>query len=76
MYRLFIPATFYHSATAQRLRLINSARGRDKVVDEVDNVMMNMYLARPDLIVNDESNLEEVGTISNKIKKPLRHDID
>lgn len=76
MYRLFIPATFYHSATSKRLRLFNDERGKDDVLDEVDNVMMNIYLSRPDLIVNNESQLESVGTISNKIKKPVRHNVD
>lgn len=76
MYRLFIPATFYHSATSKRLRLINDERGKDEVLDEVDNAMMNLYLSRPDLIVNNESRLETVGSIKNKIKKPLRHNVD
>ena len=76
MYRLFIPATFYHSASSKRLRLINPNRGKDEVFDEVDNVMMNLYLSRPDLIVNNESRLESVGTINNKIKNPVKHKVD
>ena len=76
MYRLFIPATFYHSSASKRLRLKNTERGVDPVLDEVDDMMMNLYLSRPDLIVNNESRLASVGSIRNKIKKPIRHNVD
>ena len=60
-YRLFAPATFYHSAANQQLSL--NPDGTDEVANAVDAVLMNIYLRRPDLIRSSENQLETVGGI-------------
>ncbi len=74
-YRLFVPATFYHSAAKKQLSLARDTHGNDKVADAVDMAMLNVYLTRPDLIVNNETQLKKSGTIRNDLQLPVTQDI-
>ena len=65
-YRLFLPATFYHSVAQKHLSL-NAEPSGDDVTDAVDAALMNIYLKRPDLLVNSEDRLRESGTIRNDV---------
>ena len=49
---------------------------QDEVNDEIDNVLMNVYLNRPDLVVNSESNLRRVGGVSNDIIVPIQQNVE
>ena len=65
-YRLFAPATFYHSAANKKLSLSYLGSG-DEVVDAVDGALMGIYLKRPDLLVNSENRLRAVGSIRSDV---------
>ena len=65
-YRLFAPATFYHSAANKQLSLSSFGSG-DEVVDAVDGALMGIYLKRPDLLVNSENHLKAMGSIRSDV---------
>ena len=73
-FRLFAPATFYHSGAHKRLSL--SPEEGDEVTDAVDEAMMNIYLRRPDLIVNNESLLAEKGSLREDVNKEVKQQVD
>ncbi len=62
-FRLFAPLTFYHSPAGKTLMLNSPLIGKDSVADAIDAAMMNVYLHRPELVLNSESNLRKVGSI-------------
>lgn len=64
-YRLFAPTTFYHSGANKSLSL--SPKTGDEVTDAVDAALMNVYLRRPDLVKNNESQLRKVGSIREDV---------
>lgn len=56
-FRLFTPATFYHSVANGKLSF--SGNDTDIVNQEVDNSLMNIYLANPQLVRISENRLIE-----------------
>jgi len=74
-YRLFAPLTFYHSSANKALRLSSMMRGQDAVADAVDNSLLNVYLNRPDLVLNTESQLRRVGTVNDEVNKPVQQTV-
>jgi len=68
-FRLFAPATFYHSGARKALSL--QPLTGDEVTDAVDEAMMRLYMRRPDLVVNTESNLQESGSIREDVNQEL-----
>ena len=75
-YRLFAPMTFYQSPARKALRLSNRQNGVDEVDDEIDQALLNVYLERPDLVVNSENHLRSVGGISGDIMAPIQQDVE
>lgn len=78
MYRLFTPLTFYKSSAAKNLRIFPTDNDGDEINNEVDNMLMNVYLNRPDLVRNTESKLKKAGTIRNDVvekKVKVKNDI-
>lgn len=78
LYRLFSPLTFFHSSAKKNLSIFNSMANVDEVDDEVDNVLMNIYLKRPDLVRNSETKLKDAGKIRNDVvdkKVKVKNDI-
>ena len=75
-YRLFAPMTFYHSAANKLLRLGGNMSGKDAAADEVDMALFNIYLNRPDLVLNSQNRLQEGGSLRNDINQPIRNDIN
>ena len=73
-FRLFAPTTFYHSGAQKTLSL--QPRSDDEVADAIDQAMMNIYLRRPDLVVNNESNLQAAGTIREDVNQELTQELD
>jgi hypothetical protein len=73
-YRLFAPTTFYHSGAQKKLSLLPSSD--DDVADAIDDALMNLYLRRPDLVVDNESNLKAVGSIRDDVNQELTQQVD
>ena len=73
-YRLFAPATFYHSAAQRQLQI--GREGANSVESEVDHALMSLYLHRPDLIVNSEERLRRVGTLRRDIEEPIKEHVE
>lgn len=73
-YRLFTPLTFYHGTADKALSISGASRG--VADDEVDRVLMNIYLTRPDLVVATESELNAVGGIRRDLEVTVKEDIN
>lgn len=73
-YRLFAPPTFYHSGANKALSL-NPNTG-DEVTDAVDAAMMNVYLKRPDLVVNTESQLRKTGSVREDVNTEVKQHLE
>ena len=73
-YRLFAPTTFYHSGANKSLSL--SPVTGDEVTDAVDDALMQLYLSRPDLVTNNESNLNKAGSIRDDVNKEMTQRVD
>ena len=75
-YRLFAPLTFYHTPAKKALRLQQRHQNIDGVDDEIDNTLLNVYLNRPDLVLNSENRLRRVGGVSSEIIVPIQQDVE
>ena len=78
-YRLFAPLTFYRSPANRRLDLAHDNYGtdnNDKVAEAVDNVLMAVYLNRPDLVVGTETILDKSGSVRDDLDRPVKNDVD
>ena len=75
-YKLFAPLTFYHSPAKRALRMTPKMEDTDDVAQEIDNTLLNVYLKRPDLVVNSEDRLGRVGGVSNDIMAPIQQDAE
>ena len=75
-YKLFAPLTFYHSPAKRALRMTPKMEDSDDVAQEIDNTLLNVYLKRPDLVVNSENRLGRVGGVSNNIMAPIQQDAE
>ncbi len=73
-FRLFVPTTFYHS-NIDKMFSLSPDRG-DEVTDAVDQAMMSLYLRRPDLVKNNESQLQAAGTLRNDVNQELTQQVD
>ena len=73
-YRLFAPTTFYHSSANQSLAM--KPKTGDEVTDAIDEAMMQLYMKRPDLIKNNESNLKKVGSLRGDVNKELVQNVE
>ena len=73
-YRLFAPATFYHSGANKSLSL-NPETG-DEVTDAVDEAMMDLYLHRPDLVQNTETKLRKTGSVREDVNQEVKQDVE
>ena len=75
-YMLFAPFTFYHTPAQKALRLSNNSEDMDPVSNEIDYTLLAMYLKRPDLVVNSESQLRRIGGVSADIIAPIQQDVE
>ena len=73
-FRLFAPTTFYHSG-ANKTFALNPQVG-DEVTDAVDAALMDLYMRRPDLVKNNESHLQEVGSIRTDVNQELKQQVE
>lgn len=75
-YRLFAPLTFYHNVADKSLALHSESAGKDKLSDEIDAALLNIYLKRPDLVKATETDLQETGSIREDVNTPLENKVD
>ncbi len=73
-FRLFAPTTFYHSG-AQKALSLSSSSG-DEVTDAIDAAMLRLYMRRPDLIKNNETQLSKVGTIRDDVNQEVVQQVE
>ena len=73
-FRLFAPTTFYHSG-ANKTFALNPQVG-DEVTDAVDAALMDLYMRRPDLVKNNESHLQEVGSIRTDVNQEMKQQVE
>ncbi len=73
-YRLFAPLTFYHAPAKRALTLSGRTAMEDDVNEEIDNTLLSVYLNRPDLVVNTEDKLNQVGGVDNTFIQPIQQD--
>ena len=73
-FRLFAPTTFYHSGARKLLSL--QPTSDDDVANAIDQALMNLYLRRPDLVVNNETNLLAAGSIRDDVNQELSPEVE
>ncbi len=72
--RLFAPTTFYHSGARNAFSL--NPQSGDEVTDAVDDVLMSLYMRRPDLVTNNETKLKKAGTLRDDVNQELTQTVD
>lgn len=72
-YRLFAPTTYYHSGVARRFSLADGQE--DGVGQAVDDALMHVYMSRPDLVTNTETQLRQVGTLREDVNKEVKQKV-
>ena len=75
-YRLFAPLTFYHNVADKSLALHSESAGKDKLSDEIDAALLNVYLKRPDLVKATETDHQKTGSIREDVNTPLENKVD
>ncbi|MBP5798596.1 MAG: DUF3078 domain-containing protein [Prevotella sp.] len=75
-YRLFAPLTFYHNVADKSLALHSETEGKDQVADAVDAALLNIYLNRPDLVENSETELQETGSVREDVDQPIEQKVE
>ena len=73
-FRLFAPATFYHSGANKVLSL--TPETGDDVTDAVDAALLSLYMRRPDLIRSYESQLQQAGTIREDVNQQMTQQVE
>lgn len=76
MYRLFLPFTFYHSVVNQEMNMRKTQKGEDMQDHIINDILMSMYLKRPDLVINSDKTLKNFENLNNEISQPIQRDFD
>jgi hypothetical protein len=76
-FHLFTPLTFYHSAANSMLSLDTKdfPQTMDSHDSDIDRILMNIYLHRPDLVLNSESKVLKSGSLRQDVERPLRQKV-
>lgn len=66
-YRLFVPFTFYHSPINTAISLDSTSVDipDNDISQTIDNILINAYIHRPDLIVESQKKLDETGGLKD-----------
>ena len=72
-YRLFAPLTFYHNVSANILSMNSSNNDAEEAEDRA---LMHIYLNRPDLVEQTDTELEESGSLRNDIEQPIVQEVE
>ena len=75
-FQLLAPPTFYHGIIRERMVLPAANTSPDARTEIVDDALMHIYMARPDLVDNSENRLDRVGRILPEIQNPVRNDME
>lgn len=76
-FRIFAPATFYHSIAARKMGLGNiQEKDTNDMEGEIDNALLNVYLHRPDLVKNSEKLIADAGKVKENINAPIRNKVE
>ncbi len=75
-YKLFVPTTFYHSAANNKLSILNTSKTQDVIANEIDNILLDIYLYRPDLVVLSENRIKAAGSLREEIETPITQEIE
>ena len=57
--RLFMPMTFYHNIARHQFSITPSSGSQED--QEIDRALLDVYLRRPDLVMNTQSQLDIIG---------------
>lgn|SRR5574344_377826 len=76
-FHLFTPLTFYHSAANRILSLEKDDSSQSGETSElyVDRILMDIYLRRPDLVLNSENQISKSGSLRQDMEHPLRQKV-
>lgn len=76
-YRLFAPFTFYHSPINTIIGLDSASVeiSDNEISHAIDNVLMNAYIHRPDLVVESQRKLDATGGLKEVIT-PTKAQVD
>lgn len=74
-FRLFAPVTFYHNVANKSLSIQPDSAGQDPVADAIDEVLLHIYLNRPDLVNTTESELQQTGNIRKDVDQPIKNQV-
>jgi len=76
-FHLFEPLTFFHSVVRSTLNLNSpdSTSLHSDMALEVDRTLMNIYLKRPDLVLNSENRIQKYGSIRQDLDRPLQQNV-
>lgn len=71
-FHLFTPLTFYHSAANTMLSVGTPGEvyRQDRYVQDIDSILMNVYLRRPDLVRNSENEVLKSGVLRKDMDRP------
>lgn len=73
-YPLFGPLTFYHSVAQNRLSLTHD-QNEDELKNEISASLLRVYLDRPDLVLNAESDMKKSGQLRNDLESPIQQEV-
>lgn len=76
MYRLFVRPTFYHDVIKARFGLCGTGRPLTDVDAAVDSALTALYMARPDLVVANETELRQAGGLRTDLDRTVVPDVD
>lgn len=73
-YPLFGPLTFYHGIAQNQLSLAQE-QSSGEMSDEISASLMKVYLERPDLVANTETDLANSGGLRDDLEKPIQQEV-
>ena len=73
-YRLFAPTTFYHSGAQKAFSFV--PQGGDDVTNAVDAALLSLYMRRPDLVKNNETNLQNAGYLRDDVNEEVKPQVE
>ena len=72
-YQLFATPTFYHSVAQNSLGIEETGSTE---TDEVNAVLMSLYLNHPELVSNSEDRLLQASATGEELTSPIVHNVD
>ncbi|MCI6161696.1 MAG: DUF3078 domain-containing protein [Prevotella sp.] len=73
-YKLFAPATFYHSVSSSAFALNDISGGVES--KETDAALLNIYMNRPALVTGSEKQLKDAASVKEEICEPIKNEVE